>query len=45
MKELMKQAWEMKKIKSDKTTLSEADFNNAKQATDAEFTALRKGIR
>ena len=26
------------------TNLSEADFNNAKQATDAEFTALRKDL-
>lgn len=32
------------KLNTDKTTLSEADFNNAKQATDAEFTALRKDL-
>ena len=32
------------KLNADKTTLSEADFNNAKQATDAEFTALRKDL-
>ncbi len=32
------------KLNIDKTTLSEADFNNAKQATDAEFTALRKDL-
>ena len=32
------------KLNNDKTTLSEADFNNAKQATDAEFTALRKDL-
>ena len=32
------------KLNTDKTTLSEADFNNAKQAADAEFTALRKDL-
>ena len=32
------------KLNADKTTLSEADFNNAKQAADAEFTALRKDL-
>ena len=32
------------KLNTDKTTLSEADFNNAKQAADAEFTALRKHL-
>lgn len=32
------------KLNNDKTTLSEADFNNAKQAADAEFTALRKDL-
>ena len=32
------------KLNTDKTTLSEADFNNAKQATDAAFTALRKDL-
>ena len=32
------------KLNTDKTTLSEADFNNAKQATDAESTALRKDL-
>ena len=32
------------KLNADKTTLSEADFNNAKQAADTEFTALRKDL-
>ena len=32
------------KLNTDKTTLSEADFNNAKQAADTEFTALRKDL-
>ena len=32
------------KLNNDKTTLSEADFNNAKQAADTEFTALRKDL-
>lgn len=32
------------KLNADKSTLSEADFNNAKQAADAEFTALRKDL-
>ena len=32
------------KLNTDKTTLSEADFNNSKQAADAEFTALRKDL-
>lgn len=32
------------KLNTDKTTLSESDFNNAKQAADAEFTALRKDL-
>ena len=32
------------KLNADKTTLSEADFNNAKQAADTDFTALRKDL-
>ena len=32
------------KLNTDKTTLSEADFNNAKQAAETEFTALRKDL-
>ena len=32
------------KLNTDKTTLSEVDFNNAKQAADTEFTALRKDL-
>ena len=32
------------KLNTDKTTLSEADFNNAKQAADTDFTALRKDL-
>ena len=32
------------KLNTDKTTLSEADFNNAKQVADTEFTALRKDL-
>ena len=32
------------KLNTDKTTLSEADFNNAKQSADTEFTALRKDL-
>ena len=32
------------KLNTDKTTLSEADFNSAKQAADTEFTALRKDL-
>mgnify|MGYP003563145685 CR=1 FL=1 len=32
------------KLNTDKTTLSEADFNNAKQAADVEFIALRKDL-
>lgn len=32
------------KLNTDKTTLREADFNNAKQAADTEFTALRKDL-
>ena len=32
------------KLNNDKTTLSEADFNNAKQAAETEFTDLRKDL-
>lgn len=32
------------KLNTDKTTLSEADFNNAKQAAETEFTDLRKDL-
>lgn len=32
------------KLNNDKASLSEADFNNAKQAADTEFSGLRKDL-